>query len=68
MFDYCWGQKLSTIIGGNWQVDRRRYQMVGRLYYHYKPVPIGTPHAVSLGDHAFSKDAAQCAGDFTLAR
>ncbi len=66
-FDYCWGFKLSTIEGGNWKVDKNNYRMVGRLYFHYKPVANGTPGAVPFEGKMFVKDGASCAGDFTKA-
>ena len=66
LFDYCWGNPLSSIEGGCWNVERSHYQMVGRLYYHYKPVPKGTRESVNIGSETFLKDGAQCAGDYSL--
>ena len=65
LFDACWGSELSTIQGGNWNVERGHYLMVGRLYVHYKPVPQGTAGAISLDGQEFCIDAATCAGDYT---
>ena len=65
-FNYCWGNKLSTIEGGDWSVDRHRFKMIGRLYFHYKPVPPGIPGSVIVGKQPFIKDAATCAGDYQL--
>ena len=67
-FESCWGEKLSTIEGGNWNVDHDHYQMVGRLYFHYKPVPRGTAGSILVAEQAFSKDSATCAGDYMLVR
>jgi len=67
-FDQCWGSRLSTIEGGDWNVPHNRYQMVGRIYCHYKPVQTGTPGSVLFHDQAFSKDGMACAGDFTRVR
>ena len=51
----CWGSELSHIEGGNWKVDRKYYQMVGRLYFHYSPVTVGTPGSVMLNHEAFER-------------
>jgi len=64
-FNACWGSPLSTIDGRSWMTDRTHYQMSGRLYFHYRPVPKGTPGSVTALGHAFIKDGATCAGDFT---
>jgi len=65
-FHYCWGQRLSTIEGGDWNVDPRHYEMSGRLYYWYEVVPKGTPGSILDGGQSVLKVGATCAGVYRL--
>jgi hypothetical protein len=71
-FNDCWGQPLSTIEGGSWDVDPTSYKMEPELFILYKNVLPQAPHPRSNGDGSepsasvTKKVGCEWAGKYTL--